>query len=393
MSKNKFNTIIIISGMFIYYLFSQIYLNKFGSVFVNIINPLVFVLLAFFMKITLISPRSKKIYKVDIIRYVIIAILAYVLVYFISGIFTGFGKSPYITSFAAILYNLYTTGVIVFCEEYIRFKLINNVSAKEKKIIFILIVVSFTFFDINISSLFNGKNIYFIAKNIFSILLPVVVKNILFTYLSKVTNFVPSFLYAISMYLVLWIPPILPNSPWVLNAILDTMFPLILFIYCRYYIYKVDRFHLKKLEPFNPRGMIPLSIALILVIWFALGIFPIRPVGVATGSMEPNIHIGDMVIVDQNVTSNDIEVGNIIQYQLEKYTVIHRVVKKYQKDGYTYFVTKGDYNRNNDLKPVEESQLRGKVIYRIPYIALPTIWLNRLSENQKEVIVETGDFI
>ena len=380
MNKSKLNTIFIMLGLFMYFSFSQIYLLQLGTTFTDIINPIFWVLIAGGLKFLVVEPRTKTTYKSDITKYVIITILLYVLVYFLSGLLTDFGKSPYLQTFWGLIHNLYAIGFVVFCKEYIRYRLINNVSRKDKKLIFLFLVILFSFLDIKFTDFIINGNAYYITKNIFSTFIPII----------EYTDYIPSFIYSICMYLMLWIPPILPNSPWILTTILDTIFPLILFLYCRYYVYKKDRFHLSKVEPFNPKGMIPLAVGVVTVIWFALGIFPVRPIGVATGSMEPNIHVGDMVLIDQKVSVNDIHVGDVIQYGLNSYTVIHRVEQKYQEDGHTYFITKGDNNDDSDLKPVSEGQLKGKVIYRIPYVAIPTIWLNKLSGNQSEVEVETG---
>lgn len=41
--------------------------------------------------------------------------------------------------------------------------------------------------------------------------------------------------------------------------------------------------------------------------------------------------------------------------------------------------------------PVSEKNVVGKAIVKIPYLALPTIWLNDLSEQHLNVDVETGE--
>ena len=61
--------------------------------------------------------------------------------------------------------------------------------------------------------------------------------------------------------------------------------------------------------------LIPLVIGIILAIWFATGIFPIKPVAIATGSMEKELFAGDVAII-KKCNSNDIVVGDIIEYQI-----------------------------------------------------------------------------
>ena len=114
-------------------------------------------------------------------------------------------------------------------------------------------------------------------------------------------------------------------------SIIDSVIPFILFLYIRHEKNKKDIFRTKeKLINSDPRNIIPLAIGIILAIWFAIGIFPIKPVAIATGSMQEELHIGDVAII-QKCNANDIEEGDIIEYQMEGYTVIHRVVSKNTK--------------------------------------------------------------
>lgn len=111
-------------------------------------------------------------------------------------------------------------------------------------------------------------------------------------------------------------------------------------------------------------------ILLISVAFFA-GFLPVSPVVVATGSMEPNINIGDIAVVLQ-CDSDKLDMGDIIQYNGNNCTVIHRIV---DKSGDAY-ITKGDANNSPDLMPVKKSQVIGKVVCTLPKVGLPTLWLH-----------------
>ena len=390
MQKSKIITILIILLILVYILISQFYLNSLGNIYTFIINPLFFVSIALTLKFLITPPYSTNKFKKDIIQYVLITILIYTLIYLLSGLLVTFGKNPYSSSVRGIIINLFSSGLIIFCREYIRYKLINNVYNNDKKIIFTLIVIVFSLLDCNIVSITNNLNSYYLFKQLFYVIIPSLMKNILFTYMTMYTDYIPSFIYDIIYYLILWISPILPNSPWVLEAILNSTFPFMLLLYCKYYIHKKDRFHLNNIsKPINPSGLLPFGIALVLLIWFALGIFPIKPVGIATASMHPELKVGDLAII-KKCTANDLKVQDIIEYQMEGYTVIHRITNIYQSDGAFFFITKGDNNDSEDKLPVSEEQLIGKVIFKIPYLALPTIWLHSVN-SQTQVEVETGN--
>ena len=389
MQKSKFITITFIILIFIYILTSQFFLTRFGSVYTFIINPLYFIIFSLILKFTIISPYKTDKYKRDIIQYTLLTVLIFAIVYLLLGLFTGFGTNPYSSTIRGLFFNLYSTGIVVFCREYIRYKLINNVYDKDKNLIFVLIVIVFSIINFSIKDLFNINNFYFLFKLILYSLVPNVIKNILYTYFAKYVDYIPAFLYEIVFYIILWISPVLPNSPWILESVLNIVFPFILFLYCRYYIQKKNRFHLSNMvDQVNPTGLLPFGVFIILAIWFALGVFPIKPVGIASASMYPYLKIGDLTLI-KKCNANDIETGDIIQYKMNDYSVIHRVINIDQHDGEFIFTTKGDNNKSEDKLPVREDQLLGKVIFKIPYVALPTIWIHNLNSNV-QVEVETG---
>ena len=176
-----------------------------------------------------------------------------------------------------------------------------------------------------------------------------------------------------------------------MTAIVDISIPVILFLYIRFLKNKQDiNRNRENINNTNPRNVIPLVILIILAIWFAIGIFPIKPVSIASGSMEKELSMGDIAII-QKCGANDINEGDIIEYQMEGYTVIHRVIEKKQNNGEFTFVTKGDNNQNPDQKEVNEDQLIGKVIFKIKYLGYPSIWLQGLREEEQQLEVETGN--
>ncbi len=382
MEKTRNITILHLILIFAYFLLSQFYLKTLGNFYTYLINPAFFIILALILKYTIVSPYKTKKYKKSIMYYIIITIFAYVVIYLISGLLSTYGKNPYANSFKGIILNLYSVGLVIVCKEYIRYKLINNVFKKDRKLIFTFIVFAFSMEDIVITTLINSSNIYYLFKTVFSIIIPSILRNCLFTYIDIYTDYMPAIVYQILYYLMLWIPPILPNSPWVFYSVLDILFPVVLLLYCIFEVSSRDKMHIYQMsKPIEPKGMIPITATVVIAIWFAIGIFPIKPIGVASGSMKPVINVGDLVLI-KKCNANSIEINDIIEYKRENYSVIHRVIDKYDKGGEKFFITKGDNNDSSDGEPISEKNLKGKVIAKIPYIAYPTIWINALSGRQ-----------
>lgn len=391
MQKSKIATIGIILLIFFYMLFGYSNLVKQNNfVYLYIINPIFWLLLAVFLRCTIGKTYEKKKNKKEMIEYCCIGVLVYIITYMISGLFITFGKNPYSTTIFGIITNLWILAVAIVAKEYIRYKLVQNVYEKDKIKIAIMVSVVYIIIDFNISRFFYGTiTVEYIIKQIGQTLIPLIAKNILYSYITINSGYMPSIVYEIGTKLYLWLSPILPNAPWIMVAIIDGVIPIIIFVYMRYTNNKKDIFKSKeKINATNPRNIIPLVIGIILAIWFAIGIFPIKPVAVATGSMEKELYIGDVAII-KKCNSNDVIVGDIIEYQMDGYTVIHRIIEKKQKNGQFYFVTKGDNNKSPDALEVTENQLIGKVIFKIRYIGYPAIWLHAVQTENINLKVET----
>ena len=391
MQKSKKATIIIIITMLVYGFFATFKLIKeINILYLYIINPLFWLLLAGFLYLTLGKSVENKKMKKSIIQYTIVAILTYILIYMISGIVVTFGKNPYDTTVFGIITNIWMFGVAIVSKEYIRYKLIDNVYEKDKTTISILISIVYVTIDIDISR-FIGNSVatYSCIRYIVQNILPEITTNVVFSYTARYGNWIPGVLYKLCTNIYYWISPIIPNTPWVMTAIVDTTIPVILFLYIRYEKNKLDIFRTKEnIINSDPRNVIPLVIAIILAIWFAIGIFPIKPVAIASGSMEKELYVGDIAII-KKCNANDVNVGDIIEYQMDGYTVIHRIIEKKQKNGEFLFITKGDNNQMADSENVKEKQLIGKVIFKIKYLGYPAIWIHIIQEEEAMVNVET----
>ena len=391
MQKSKNITIAIIILMLIYGLLANLKLVfNINAIYLYIINPLFWITLAVFLKIAIGKSYQKSKIKKEVIQYILIAVIIYILTYMISGLFITFGNNPYFTTVKGFLINLWIFGTVIISKEYIRYRLINNVYENDKKEIAILVSLIYIIIEIELNKYINTKiTLLFALKDICQNLIPLIAKNVLYSYISMKSDWKPASIYELFTKLYLWLSPILPNALWIMVAIIETTIPTILFFYIRYANSKNSEIKSRQeIENVNPKNSIPLVVLVILVIWFTIGVFPIKPIAVASGSMEKELYVGDVVIV-KKCNANDIVNGDIIQYQMKGYTVIHRVIEKKQKNGEYYFTTKGDNNPSEDKESVKEDQVLGKVIFKVKYLGYPAIWLNIIQSNE-QVEVDTG---
>lgn len=87
---------------------------------------------------------------------------------------------------------------------------------------------------------------------------------------------------------------------------------------------------------------------------------------VLSGSMEPSIKTGSIIVVQQTNESHLFEKDDIITFQTEERVLVtHRIIGK---DGSQY-ITKGDNNNGPDVNPVHEKNIVGQYVgITIPYV-------------------------
>ncbi len=81
---------------------------------------------------------------------------------------------------------------------------------------------------------------------------------------------------------------------------------------------------------------------------------------VLTGSMEPSLSEGDLVVVRR---TDELREGQIIVYQEDGLLVIHRI----KRLGEETVITQGDANNTED-DPIPRSAVKGELLFRIPGI-------------------------
>lgn len=98
--------------------------------------------------------------------------------------------------------------------------------------------------------------------------------------------------------------------------------------------------------------------------------FHIKPAVIVSGSMEPTIKTGSMILINEN--ERTIKRGDIISFETGGMAVAHRVAEV-REDGY---VTKGDSNKSPDIGIVTEDMITGTVILSVPRVGYVLKWMS-----------------
>ena len=143
--------IIVYALLSLYILLNSFFISDITKYYSLYINPIFWMILTI---VTLIlfgkyEIRYKNIR--DKIQIILIIMLTYILLYFLSGLLFDFTKNIYSTKIVSILKNIWAFVSIIIFKEYIREKLIQN---SGKRIIYpILITALFIISDIEIFSI------------------------------------------------------------------------------------------------------------------------------------------------------------------------------------------------------------------------------------------------
>lgn len=387
MIKISLRTILIYLIAILYTVFvSILFIDDIVSGYNLIINPIFWIAL-FGLSVYLFKDSKTRIkLKKDKVQTIFIIILMYLIFYFISGLFFGYSRSPYSHSILGIIQNLWSFVIIIIFQEYVRHILANNCS--KRKLFYVLTTLLFILIEINF---YNFENNFISGESSFkyvsSILLPIIVRNMLFTYLTLECGFESVLAYRMPIMFANIILPIFPDLNWFIIALYELVLPFVCFIVINYmHTKKQERISRRRIRKQNPIKNIPFILVLFLFVGFVAGLFKYMPIAVMSNSMSNVINRGDMVVVEKlsKKEAKNLKVQDIIEYNLDGDVIIHRIIEvQKQKDGTVRFITMGDNNTAPDNKPVKQDQVMGKVKFKVSYIGYPVVYLNDFFEKTK----------
>ena len=88
---------------------------------------------------------------------------------------------------------------------------------------------------------------------------------------------------------------------------------------------------------------------------------------IISGSMRPEIEIGDIVVA-KNVSEDELNVGDIICFRQGQSVITHRISGIVEENGKKRYKTKGDNNNTEDSDTTTINLIEGKVVKKIAYL-------------------------
>lgn len=359
-----------------------IFSGSLASKYTSLCNPLFWLFMAILSYLVARDEPSQKMRnKYDITQSIVIIVIIYCMIYFSLGLVFGYERSPYSHEVVAILKNLWTFISVIVFQEFTRYQL---VKLSPKKIgYYALITALFIIAEIdfwNFSSNFSNNVEFF--KYMSQTIVPLIVTNCLFTYLSIMSANLPATIYRCLLMLMTILLPIFPALNWLIKAMMEIVLVIIASLYVNYVDIKSSRIMTRRqVKKESVVSYIPFVIVLVVLVCFISGTFKYQPIAVLSNSMLPTFARGDAVIM-RKIDKKDLKKlkkGTILYYSKEGRLIVHRIVSvKHTDDGKVEVTTKGDNNNANDPWVITEDDMIGTVSFMIPYIGYPSVWVNEL---------------
>lgn len=367
--------------LFLIFVFITIFIiNSLQLKIINQVNLDIILVLLLFISYKLFGfEKDRHRYIKDVVLEIIISLVTFFLLYYLSGILIGFAKVGNYLKLESVIKIIIPLIIYLFLKELLRYQLLTKSS--ESKHLIILVSILFIFMDNTI--ILSSHNLVF-NREIFLVIstfvLPSITENILCSYLSINFGYKPSLIYLLFIKLYSYILPIIPNPNEYIYSIIFLLLPIVLLAKIKRWLDKdlverevTDRYYNKKKEALF---YIPITVLIICIIYFISGYFKYYAIAVASGSMEKTISKGDVVIVNKKY--KNLKEKDIIAYKYDEKIIVHRIdeIINSNKSNDMYIYTKGDANTEKDKYKVTKDMIVGVVSFKIPLIGYPTVLLN-----------------
>ena len=315
----------------------------------------------------------------DAIFEEIIFLLIYFILFYLLGIIISFARVDNFYTLENMFKFVVPLVLILILKEYLRYMMLNK--AEGSKLLITTTVILFIMLDLTTIIFYQDfktkyTSFLFVALDF----LPAISLNISLSYVSMKVGYKPTIIYQLATNLYKYLLPIIPNPDEYVASVIFLIVPA---LFC-YKIWKrfekekdkeIDRDYYKHK---TVSLVLPILIVVFLV-YITSGYFHFYAVAIASGSMTPNIYKGDVVIIEKTEGEFDnVQEGQVIAYKYDGVIIVHRLVKKLKSGEEYYFYSKGDANNDVDAYKITEDMMIGVVRVKVPFVGLPTVWLNEL---------------
>ena len=322
----------------------------------------------------------------NMVAVISIALLGMVFLFF--AFIAGVGRNVMTLHSSVVIRNLWEHGTVVIIGEYIRYKLIKGTSPQHgRTAVIITLTLVLAYANMNVIRMMLDTDLIMSSVFFESIFRPLVISATASFFAVKgslLSALIISFLYTMTPYLLPVIPDVTPLTFSLLITGMAFVSALILNFFTnekkRALRLRDKRAARYAKKPVLGYGVTALIIGVALA--FFMGVFPIYPVVVLTGSMEGTLERGSLAFVERVPPGEAfarVGEGEVIHFTSRGVPYIHRVVEfATDVEGNRQFITQGDASYLVDPHPVTQYDVLGIARASIPFFGWPYIFVRAL---------------
>lgn len=122
--------------------------------------------------------------------------------------------------------------------------------------------------------------------------------------------------------------------------------------------------------------IISVALVILFVLTFTLKLINKEAYIILSGSMEPEISVGD-IVVTKNIKENELAIGDVISFRSGSMVVTHRITNINKNGNDIEYTTKGDNNNTEDIGTITYKDIIGKYSYKIPKIGHAMLFIKQ----------------
>ena len=334
------------------------------------------VLLAFALAAKFFTPfkRTVSIYKKQSLVILIIFAVINVAAVYVMGIYFGFYRNYARFTFDVILLDVVPIAISVIASEYIRFSILSSKAKWSGLFAF----ASMVLVDVMIfSQLFISTNVEGLMSLIGFVFLSAVVYNLLFNYLSIRFGMSGVVAYRMITTLYMFLLPIVPNIYMFFRIFIRMLYPCVIYLFVKAFFATRE-----VVVPYKKNNLSNIVNSIILVMMvMVIGLvsckFKYCLLIIGSESMTGSIDKGDGIIYEA-YDGQYVQEGDVLVFDRDGTTLVHRVIKVENVEGQIRYTTKGDANQYADKGYVVSADIIGICRTSIKFIGFPTLWINEI---------------
>lgn len=328
-----------------------------------------------------------------------LAVLFQVVSFVLLGMKQGFLANVYVWNWTSWTKVFLPAVLIIIAEEVLRNQLLEK--GKSSRLVVVMTTGLIWLMEILLVGInYNLGESREVFDLVMVVSFPALIKNIMLSYLTLGYDYRISIGFRLVMELPVLLLPIWPDVSQYLTVIfqmaLVVVVLIVLVMFHRGKVMglsnKIGKSKSKKVTTDFERKtwkiaryVVWSAIVIMMVGYVGLmsGIFKYYFLAVGSGSMEPVLSRGDMILVKRLADYRDVNEGEVLVFQHSGVIVVHRVINKTMVGEKYVFETKGDANGEMDSWLIAQDDVVGVARGKIAAFGYPTLWFNELFNGEK----------